>query len=146
MIPRDALARSDLGPGVRVVSFRPAAVRGGLAGFDIGPGLFGHFHDVVLAGLEPGHVVVLDLASLEFLTGGLLGLLLRARKAVQQRRARLVLAGASRGSLEVLRVSRLEHLFELAATPAEVAPPADAWPGPAFTVLAAGQREAYQSP
>lgn len=146
MFARAALARTDLGPRLRLVTFQPAAVAHGLHGLAADPAFLGHFHDVALAGVGEGHVVVLDISALPVLNGLVLGLFLRAHQAARQRLARLVLAAPPGVNRDVLHISRLDRVLEVVARPEDVPHPPDVPPVPSFLLPGPGGVAAGQSP
>ena len=68
----------------------------------------------------PKHVV-LDLSAVQYLPSLAIGTLVRLNSELKKRHLRLVLAGPQPGIREVFKITRMDHIFEIANTPTDAA-------------------------
>ncbi len=104
-------------PGVKVVRFAQADLRAQLdAQGEIEVcELYQELHDRVLTGLAPGEGLVLNLGGIEYFPSAFLHFLLKVRRSVRDRQGWLVLCQLRKDQREILRLTRLDGLFTIAA-------------------------------
>ncbi len=113
------LIHLTVGPGVRVVRLADGDLIGGLYGEDSGRDLFDDLHAAALAELKAGETLVMNLGLLERFNTDFYTMLLRVRRVILARGARLILCRLDGQVHQVIRLFRGDRLFHVAASEAE---------------------------
>ena len=116
------------GWGVHVVRFVRPDLREHLEDDCDGGPLFRELRDGALGALEEGHTLVLNLGLVEPFPTVFYTWLLRVRKAVLARKARLVLCRLSPEQLEIFQLFNAHRLFQVTQTEAQAVCEAGAGP------------------